>query len=377
MNKTPNYDFILHRIDYTKIQEVQEFPSKGEYEFTKGYIALASQREELEKETVYSRATTSERRTKRTLIQYQMFTVDEVAEHVYRKLNAIDVEEETNYSERYNFEWLKDLIRNSLRRIGESRDLVSEENRQRIQKAFGVLHRKSSYTVRYRMMPNVIVPIRATDRPRDSVGISALRHNDCTIFFDDNSFKHCDEETRAALQEILHDESLPRSAYHKVDNTYLFKTPLNIVIADHKPERDFIRRIISLENAAVIDAWMKSTDRNFYSIEYAWRKGEHMKRGTFNPDFFIKVGSSIVVVEIKGDEELYEPSEENKGKYKAAKQHFRLLNDKQNEYVYQLTFLTPKDYDLFFRFLRERNYSSFVSNLDAVLNNDYINSDCI
>jgi len=80
-----------------------------------------------------------------------------------------------------------------------------------------------------------------------------------------------------------------------------------VVIADHKPEREFVRRLIRPENAAVIDAWIKSTDRDFYAIEYAWRKGEHPKRGFFNPDFFIKVGKHVWVTEIKGDEELTEP----------------------------------------------------------------------
>jgi len=49
----------------------------------------------------------------------------------------------------------------------------------------------------------------------------------------------------------------------------------------------------------MIESWLKSTDQDFYPIEYAWRKGEHPKRGFFNPDFFIKVDSHVLVVEIK------------------------------------------------------------------------------
>jgi type III restriction enzyme len=72
------------------------------------------------------------------------------------------------------------------------------------------------------------------------------------------------------------------------------------------------------------------------------------------------------VIEIKGNEEITDPSDENKGKYKAASQHFATLNSEQSEYVYHFHFLTKSDYDKFFKFLRERNYS-FVSELDVAL----------
>jgi len=164
----------------------------------------------------------------------------------------------------------------------------------------------------------------------------------------------------------LDDESLPRSAYIKVENAYHFKTPLNVVIADHKPERELVRRLIRPENAAIVDTWIKAPDRDFYPIEYSWRKGEHVKRPTFNPDFFVKVGEHTWVIEIKDDSEVADPTDENKGKYKAARQHFDTLNGSQAESVYHFHFLTPRDYDKFFKFLRDRNYS-FTSELDAVL----------
>jgi len=367
VTKSPDYNFLLHHIDYNKVQEVEEFPQTGEYEYTKGYITLFSQVPALERETTYVRATTGEQREKKTLVRYQMFTVDEVAEQMHNRLQSIDLETgTTNYASRYNLDWLRALIRESLRRVGESSDSVSVENRQRLYRAFNVLHRESSKTVRYRMSPNAVVSVSTANRQRDSIGIGALRREDSTVFLDDSSMNLSDEDTRVVLQEVVNDESLPRSAWQKVENTYHFKTPLNVVIADHRPEREFIRRLIRPENAAVIDTWIKSTDREFYAIEYAWRKGEHPKRGFFNPDFFIKVGKHVWVTEIKGDEELTEPSDENKGKYKGAMQHFEVLNTQQDESVYHFHFLTLKDYDKFFKFVRDGNYD-FVSELDVAL----------
>lgn len=41
------------------------------------------------------------------------------------------------------------------------------------------------------------------------------------------------------------------------------------------------------------------------------KKGNKAKRGDFSPDFFIKQGDRIFIVEIKGDEEISDPSVEN------------------------------------------------------------------
>ena len=328
--KSPDYNFTLHHITYDKKPVEEEFPQTGEYDFTKGFIRLVSQVSALERETVYTRATTGKQREKKTLVRYEMFTIDEVAEQIHNRLQSIDLETETtDYAGRYGVDWLRALVRESLRRVGENEDKVSVENRQSLYRAFNVLHRGASKTVRFRMTPDAVVTISTAQRGRDSVGIGALRREDVTIFLDDNSLDLTDEDGRVVLQAVLDDESLPRSAYIKVENVYHFKTPLNVVIADHKPERELVRRLIRPENAAIVDTWIKAPDRDFYPIEYSWRKGEHVKRPTFNPDFFVKVGEHTWVIEIKDDSEVTDPTDENKGKYKAARQHFDTLNGSQ------------------------------------------------
>lgn len=366
VSKLPDYNFTIHHIDYSKTQETEEFHQSSAYEFTKGYVTLVSQVHELERETVYTRITTGQQRQKKTLVRYQMFTVDQVAEHIHSKLKAIDTEDGTNYGDKYDINWLKNLIFTSLRRVGEHSNQVSEENRQRLQKAFGVIHRKTSQTVRYRLMPHAVICISTNQRKRNSIGLASLRRGETTVFLDDKSIDLSDEDTQIILKNIIDDESLPRSAVQKIENSFNYKTTLNVTIADHKPERDFIRQLIKPDNASTIDAWIKSADQDFYPIEYSWRKGEHPKRSFFNPDFFIKKENNILIIEIKGDEELLDPADENKAKHKAAGQHFKLLNSLQSDCTYHFHFLTPKDYDKFFKFVRDENYS-FVSELDVVL----------
>lgn len=125
IEKSQDYNFVLHNIEYGRTQQIETFEHEGEYEFAKGHIVLASQKEALERATTYMRTLTGEQRQKRTLVRYRMFTVDEVAEHIHSKLKAIDIEEGTNYSEKYDFEQLTAVIRRSLRAIGEEKDLVN------------------------------------------------------------------------------------------------------------------------------------------------------------------------------------------------------------------------------------------------------------
>lgn len=371
VEKGQDYNFTIHNIDYAKLTETEEYKQEKEYEFIKGFITLIRQSPALERGTEYVRATTGESRIKKTLVKYKMFSIDEIAEQLHNRFKSIDMETAeadtpTNYAQKYNLEWLKKLIRNSLERIGESGDQVSDDNRQRIYQAFGVIHRGAAKAVRYRMSPKALVEVNTKDRISNSVGYAAIKRGDSTIFYDDLTLKLSDEESITFIKDLEGDESRPVSAMEKIVNIYNFKTPLNLAISDHKPERLFIRRLITQENANIIDAWLKSTDQDFYPIEYSWKKGEHPKRGRFNPDFFIKVGNNVLVVEIKGDEEIKEPSNENKAKYKVAKAHFKTLNEQQKDLRYYFNFLTPDDYDFYFNHIRNSNYY-FSSKLDAEL----------
>lgn len=79
---------------------------------------------------------------------------------------------------------------------------------------------------------------------------------------------------------------------------------MDMVFATGQPEADFIDYLCKQEVANCIDAWVKSRDVGFYSIEYTWKKNSHqIKNQQFNPDFFIKMHKDekiyYLVVEIK------------------------------------------------------------------------------
>jgi len=83
------------------------------------------------------------------------------------------------------------------------------------------------------------------------------------------------------------------------------------------------------------------------------------------------VGNLILVVEIKGDEELHEPSEENRKKNEYAIAHFQRVNrhleEEENPIRYKFNFLTKRSFNKFFQSLRDGNIEKFRSELDVKL----------
>ena len=362
--KDKDYNFEIYNIDYKKSEEIIEIPKVTEYDFSKGFISLSTQRSRIEEETTYERVLTKARRMKRTLIEFKMYTAEDVTQTVYNRYKSWDMDEGTNYAQNYSFDKISTIIKNSLRKIGEKGELVSQENKQKILQAFGVVRRKKSKSLRYKIEAENLFLIDTAEIKKNSLGIGALRR-DSSIFYDDYSLKIGEDDDKKLLKEIIEmfeDGQLHSASLIKIGNIFNFKTPLNIVLASHKPERDFIKRLISEENTKKIDMWIKSLDVGFYSIEYSWRKGEHPKQGSFNPDFFIKMGRDILIVEIKADIDI---SKENKAKLKYARQHFNRLNKLQSEYRYYFKFLSPLSYDLFFQVLREGKYKTFKSKFEA------------
>ena len=290
--KDKDHNFVLHNIRYDRTPNVVETPQIKEYVFGKGFISLNNRDELEEKSTTYERAVTEKQWDKKTLVEYKMYPAEEVAQDVLNKFKTFDLEEETTYSKKYPYEKILTIVKNSLQRIGEDENLVHEQSRQNILQGFGVIGRKKSKSLRYKVEAEHLYTVSTEGINKDSLGIGALRREH-SIFFDDNSLKEGEEEDRKLLKELLEDDDL-RGHMWEIRNSYNFKTPVNVVFTAYKPERDCVRRLVSEENAGCIDAWIKSPDMGFYGIEYSWRKGEHPKQGSFNPDFFIKVGNDIL-----------------------------------------------------------------------------------
>ena len=351
------YNFDLYTIDYERQEKAVKAVKDTEiFDYSKGFINLVAQIEQIDRETEYEDLS-GVIKQKTTTIQKEVFGVDEVVAKIVETFKTRDFEAKIRFPKgEYEKEHLppeneiKEIVVNSMRKVGIKSGVLTEDNANRIFKAFQTLFRARGSTIILQKTANKPKLISTKELEKESVAVGAIKHGS-TVFYTENFKDECKNGMIDILQDIASDENLPRSASKEV-NPYCFKTPVNIVLTKLEPERKFVETLVNSHLCEKIDAWIKSRDMGFYSVEYSWRKGEHPTQGGFNPDFFLKLGENIVVVEIKSDGD---DSEENKAKYRWAKNHFEDLNEELKKAKIKQKY--------FFHFLSPASYSEFTEYL--------------
>ena len=379
-----DYHFELHDLDYEKNKTSRGVKKSDEYKlFEGGYIDLSSLQAEEPALIQFDRVGGRKRREETLNVRHKAFTVMEIAKYMHQALEAVDREtasekdpgKRTRYASRYSESFLGKVVRESVRRSQIDENKIPEEARQKLLASLGVLRRKVSRRVSYDTLAKELVRINTKDRQKDSCSAAELRR-DKAVFYRSDCEAYLPREQKDFFYELTDEDGDYAGNAFSFPNDYYFKTPVNLAIVDSKPECRFVRELCKSENAETIDSWIKNTAIGFYSVEYAWSKttsrkkgAPHIKRGMFSPDFFVKQGARVFVVEIKDDSEIDEPSRENVKKHEYATAHFERLNnwlnDSEEDISYQFNMLTPRDYLIFFEKLREQKLKGYCSRLDA------------
>jgi type III restriction enzyme len=362
------FNFELINIEYDPRPYTETYPMDKHYKLLgKGYVDLATEQPIEDVNVEFEEADTGSRTRWQTKIRHATYSPRQVADVMYQRFeDVLDKEDRKYYKSQFPLEKLEQIIKLSLEK--KKLKVITDGIRQKFLQSLGTLQRKETQVVRYNFEPTSYFAVSTNDRPQETVRAAELK-NTKTLFYTSNAVDSIPDEYREFYDEATEDGSGYKCV--RVSNAYDFKTPLNAVVADHDNERRFIKDLVSSNNASHVNAWIKSTHMNFYEIDYSWKQGTRPKRGRFNPDFFIKIGNLILVVEIKGDEELSDPSEENKKKNEYTLKHFERVNSyfykKKSRVRYKLTFLCPSDFGKFFQSIRDESGKSFRSNLDVEL----------
>lgn len=370
---TSPHHFELHQIQYSLTAHSISKPMEGEYTlFAKGFVDLATDNPIEETSIDFERASTGERRRWQTRIERRAYSAQDIAQAMYARLEEARDEDEPDIDRRdayilaFPLPKLVEIVEASLARIGAHS--ATDAMRQKFLQSLGPLRRKVSETVRYTQAIERHFTISTEQRPSESLSVSDLRRSKA-IFFTDQTGELLDDDQRELFEEVSELGAGYRAA--TTPNRFDFKVPLNLAIADSENERRFIAQLIKPENALALECWIKSTATRFYEIDYAWKKGAHAKRGKFSPDFFIRLEDLTLVAEVKGEEELVDPSPENVKKNEFALAHFAAINayleSSKNLHRYKLTFLTPTSFNAFFQALRDGALGAFRSELDVKL----------
>jgi len=310
---------------------------------------------------------------KETSIEYDTFSIKEATNEIFTMLYIFDMNKGTNISKIVSREYISNLLEKELRAIGEKR--VSMQNLQRAKQSFGVLFRSAVGTSKIKDTYQDIEILHTSDIGNSYMSESSFNNNGslvtCNEYYNnlDDEDKNMIEELNIKLnnnQTTLGDDNesfYVRGRIIKNINLEKYKSPLDITLLNHTPERIFIEEFFS-GYSKYVDAWIKSKDKGFYSIPYIHRPGTHSLQKDFNPDFFFKKGNKIIVVEIKSEDDS---TIKNKDKLEGAKDYFDKLNQKLNgKQFYDFHFLDPRDYKQFFENKFKKNLV-FKSRLHADL----------
>lgn len=374
------HNFDLHNLDYTREEDVTTYAKSGEYKlFEDGYVDLPTQVEAEDVTVGLERAVSGEHVNFKTTIQHKTWTVEEIAEQMYQRLKSIDDEskdaedpkDRTAYAKKFPRPKCEEIVAASLKHARIKTGKITDDNRQKFLQALGTLRRKAAKRVVYKLSPKALVTLNTSTRQVESCSAAELRRGSKTVFYTPNSAITLADEQKEFFREVEDPDGDFRGGREEVNSAADFKTPVDLAIADATPERKFVRLLVTRENAQKCDAWLKNTPVGFYWIEYAWKKGNKPKRGEFSPDFFIKQGDRVFVVEVKGDEEIPEPSADNVKKHEYATEHFKRLNQWLEKAKiltrYQFNMISPKSFNVFFQKLRDGGVVGFRSDLDVAM----------
>ncbi len=303
------------------------------------------------------------------------------------------------------------VIRAAMSKIGLEGDRLSLKNKQEIELFFySYLPVGASKVVRENV-EGAVVGIATQSMHRSSIRAGAVEQ-EASVFVSEDYETELGEQNTFVMKELLgkdkarqgelglkntepFDEKsirqlMPLKHLYAV-NTSLFRTPQELVLLSHDPERQFMFRLI--EHGKWLDGWVKAADTDFYSIDYEyWRRGKDRVRRSFNPDFFIRVNVAgflsklpadaaitgvsrlrelqnqgiedlVIVVEIKSDDD---DSDETRAKEAFAKEHFVALNRRlrgTQEADVQTPFRDSVRQHYVFSLLRPNDYPGFFSRL--------------
>jgi type III restriction enzyme len=305
-----------------------------------------------------------------TAVVNRRYALDEVVRDVRAHLLEYDKRTSGELAKLYPRTRVRKLIADALKRLDDKSGEVTQENRQLILSAFGSMRqRRTRKGAALETKPSGLRTTSTADMSPIHGRISDLTSH-LAVYYDGRSEDLGTSEDKAALRKA-EDIDVP-TFLTQVPNEFYFKSPVNLVIANYKPERRFVQELMRKENAAALTSWVKAPDVGWYTIEYAYQRGGvgRSKRGGFNPDFFLLAENTetIVVVEVKMDDDV---TDANRGKLKFALAHFatinKMLTAEKSKRRYAFHFISPQDYSRFFAALRDGKLGGFTSTLHAAL----------
>lgn len=365
--KRKQYDFPLYNLDY--IVEQKTVGSEKQSSSQAPKIAKLKPQNKIKR--TYSEYSES------GSISFDIEIQDNQSiEAASRQIKLFLKDKDPDISKEWPINRIQSLLEETLEALGYESTYVSRENLSTFKQSFGPMFRETGkQVVRLFLKANNTKEVKLENLPIQTFSESSIKRNGY-LFYSKEGLSELKKEEYAILEDYLTDkenfngvrESMEKYGGKIAEINFLkdnlieiadsnLKTVQNLVYVSFDPERRFLQAL--QVNIDIIDSFLKSPDKTFYSLPYSYKPSEirssHVKRENFNPDFFLKSKdrNEILIVEIKADGDSHP---KNRAKYRDAQEHFKVLNEKLKvkgiDWTYHFYFLSPDNYTDFFQSIR-------------------------
>lgn len=366
------HNFCVFNLEYVPSSRIEERPAENDKQPSQRTLVLTPFGEKLGVTVTYLEG------KKEFKLTRDFVTFDSVVYDVERRFKNTEFE-----SRQFDFgngfvceevpgrEEIETVIREAMGRAGIFGDRLSVENKQQVDIFFNAYLPKGTSRVVRENIEGQLLFAATAEMHRASARSGGLEQ-EVSVFVSEDYERELDRQNLFVLGEVAPSAGMPSGTpwlpgmedYNRehirqlagfrhlyAANTSLFRTPQNLVILSHDPERQFMFRLI--EHGRYFASWVKAPDTEFYSLDYEyWRRGRDRVRRSFNPDFFVLldignylsrlssdasvvgvdrlhalqdegIEQLVLVVEIKSDDDA---SDETNAKEAYGKEHFEALN---------------------------------------------------
>ena len=428
-NWRSKHHFTLYNLNYLAGVKIEDIPPEDQLPLPMRVLILTKY--DVDENVTIERI----KGTEKYALKKKTVSVDSLVDALYRRFKGREYEgihfdfgdgEQNRCPE-------EDEIRNTIIAAMEKADIpyngLTEDNKKQIELYFIQFLPPGKKKRVFINIKGDLVPISTQEMERESIRVGELER-DATAFMSESYKEEVDEKSKAMISHLIESrkpkkQQNDQQGFSFIDSTELLskhseyvrpfienddrppyivnpsvlKSPQSTILVSHYPEKEFVFRL--MEHAQYLDAWIKSPDKGFYSVDYEyWKGGKDPVRRGFNPDFFIKMNldqylailkkkgevnyldalrelqdngyeTIIRAVEIKSDDD---DDEATPAKAEWAEAHFKSVNEKLLE---PLPGNFPQEYknDIkqFYTFdlLKPEGYVKWFGNLRAGKINDY------
>jgi type III restriction enzyme len=276
--------------------------------------------------------------TDKYVLQKKTVTVDSLVDERYRRFKMREFEGihfdfgDGEHDRCPEEDEIRNAILSAMEKADISYDGLTDDNRKQIELYFNMFLPRGTKRRVFENLTGDLVPAVTANMERGSLRIGELER-DATAFISESYEEELDDRSKLLIkylmatrkpkvqpdgqQELSFIDSTGLLAKHSeyvrpilinddrppyIVNPSVLKSPQSAVLVSHYPEKEFVFRL--LEHEQYLDAWIKASDKGFYSIDYEyWKEGKNPVRHGFNPDFFIKINldSYIALLKRKGE----------------------------------------------------------------------------